>query len=91
MMENGFYADTLRLWQHSVEIREQKQAAQHLYELLHRACEIAAPEDVPCYRELMERSDQLIHYFSAMSNTVANMSTELEQLSLQIGSMLREN
>lgn len=62
-----------------------------MYELLRRACEIAAPEDVPCYRELMERSNQLIHYFSAMSDTVANMSTELEQLSLHIGTMLKEN
>lgn len=91
MMENGFYADTLQLLQHSIEIQQQKRTAQLLYEQLSMARKIAAPVDVPYYDKLLAQTDGLVRYFTAMSETVENMSMELEQLSLKIGAMLEEN
>ncbi len=91
MLDNGFYANTMRLLQHSFKLREQERIAQSIYEQLQMAKRITAPEDISCYNELLEQLERLIHYFSAMSVTVENMSAELEQLSLKITAMLEEN
>ena len=81
----------MRLLQHSFKLREQERIAQSIYEQLQMAKRITAPEDISCYNELLEQLERLIHYFSAMSVTVENMSAELEQLSLKITAMLEEN
>lgn len=89
-MENGFYADTLRLRQHSIGLQEQKRTAQLLHEQLRLAQSVCAPADVPVYARLTEQAEKLVHYFDEMSKTVENMGEQLEQLSLKIKTMLKE-
>ena len=83
-MENGFYADTLRLRQHSIGMQEQKRTAQHLYEQLCMAQRVCDPADVHVYRQLTGQAQKLVQYFDEMSKKV-------EQLSLKIRTLLREN
>lgn len=90
-VENGFYADTLRLRQHSIGLQEQKRIAQLLYEQLRMAQGVCGPADVPVYGGLMEQAQKLVHYFDEMSKTVEDMGNQLEQLSLKIRTLLREN
>ncbi len=90
-MENGFYADTLRLRQHSIGMQEQKRTAQHLYEQLCMAQRVCDPADVHVYRQLTGQAQKLVQYFDEMSKTVEHMGDQLEQLSLKIRTLLREN
>lgn len=51
---------------------------------------LAAPLEVPYYHRLMQQADRLVRYFTEMSKEVTHVSEELEQLSMEIGAMLRE-
>ncbi len=89
-MEDGFYADTLRLCQHSIGLQEQKRTAELLHEQLCLAQRACAPADIPVYGQLMEQAEKLVHYFDEMSKTVENMGGQLERLSIEIRTMLKE-
>lgn len=89
-MKNGFYADTVRLRQHSIEMYEERRIAELLHEQLGMLQKIACSADTPVYGQLMEQSDKLVHYFDEMSKTVEDMGTRLEQLSQEIGTMLKD-
>lgn len=91
MMEQGFYADTLQLLQHSVELQEQKRMAAQLYEQLLMARRIADPAEFSCYDPLIQKTQELVYYFASMSDTIEKISTELEQLSVKIGAMFEDH
>lgn len=90
-MEQGFYADTLQLLQHSIEIQEQKRVAAQLQEMLLMARRIANPVEYSCYDLLIQKTQGLVDYFTVMSDTIENISVELEQLSVKIGVMFEDH
>ncbi len=89
-MEHGLYANISDLQLHSIKMQELTRTALLLYEQVCMAGFMADAEDKPYYRRLMEQAQNLSCYFSAMSKEVAHMCEELEQLSLEIGAMLKE-
>lgn len=89
-MENGFYADTVRLRQHSIEMHEERHIAGLLYEQLSMMQKIAGSADAAVYEQLIEQSEKLVRYFGEMSKIVEDMGTQLEQLSLEIGTMMKD-
>ena len=89
-MENGLYVDILRLKEHISKIRQEWYAAQRLCENLRLARQCAEPGDAWRYDELIAQADNLAGYFRTMSETVENMTIELEQLSLKAGRMLED-
>ncbi len=89
-MENGFYADTVRLRQHSIEMHEERRIAGLLYEQLSMTQKIACSADAAVYEQLMKQAEKIVRYFDEMSKIVEDMGTQLELLSLEIGAMLKD-
>jgi len=89
-MEDGFFADTTRLREHSLWLRQPQRTAEQLIEQLRVAQLLDVPQYMEEYAALIEKAEKMARFFSGMSDEVDKMSMELEKLSLECAAILKD-
>lgn len=83
--------DTELLRHRVAEIQQEQRIAQEMYDSLYRAKLLSGPELEDHYRRLLYEVRGLIDYFRAMADAVENLSSNAEQVIIQIGRMLQDS
>jgi hypothetical protein len=90
-MEDQFFADTARLADHAVLIREERGLAGALRDKLQYLQQFCLPEEEREIRELTRKAQGLVNYFSSAADLVENMSWDFQRLSNEIARILQES
>lgn len=90
-LENGFYANTEKLHDLQAEVTEEARVAQRLLEELKRAYRLSEAIGDHRLNKPMQNMEKIARYCDRKRHYVDEMCSELEQLSLNIGTVIEES